>query len=87
MNKKYILRTKENVPYRTVPVGTFRSGYWPLLTLAFWKNTQEENKSAGNRKHKKVQYLDEIFKCAFCHFFWDKNTDNFNKKKGKIRQT
>ena len=28
-NKKYILRTKENVPYRTVPVETFRSGYWP----------------------------------------------------------
>ena len=29
VNKKYILRTKENVPYRTVPVETFRSGYWP----------------------------------------------------------
>ena len=30
MNKKYFLRTKENEPYRTVPVETFRSGYWPL---------------------------------------------------------
>ena len=30
VNKKNFLRTKENVPYRTVPVETFRSGYWPL---------------------------------------------------------
>ena len=28
--KKYFLRTKENVPYRTVPAETFRIGYWPL---------------------------------------------------------
>ena len=29
MNKKYILTTKENLPYRAVPFETFRSGYWP----------------------------------------------------------
>ena len=30
MSNKYFQRTKENVPYRyrTVPVETFRSGYW-----------------------------------------------------------
>ena len=39
MNKKNILRTKENVPYRTVPVETFRSGYLPLEIKAEEKNS------------------------------------------------
>ena len=30
--KKCFLRTKENLPYRTVPIETFRSGYWPLYS-------------------------------------------------------
>ena len=40
-NKKYILKTKENVPYRTVPAETFRSGYWLALSLIseyIWKH-------------------------------------------------
>ena len=33
--KKYILKTKENVPYCTVPVETFWSGYSPLSHESF----------------------------------------------------